>query len=181
MTYKTATVYCCTIFSILIIIISLATNYWYEFEKKANDVKPGTVSHFRVGLFEQCETIYYNHDTEVHDDSEEKDCEDFQVPDGVDDWFPRRDTLIATYIIAMILTLIGFIFVTAYCVTGKYFFPVGRVAICYFLSALVIIIGLCVYTSTFYDLDVSFSWSYGAGWSAAAMYIIAIVLLYADK
>ena len=42
--------------------------------------------------------------------------------------------LVGTYIGALLLTLIAFIFVTVYVVTGKYYFPCGRVAICFILS-----------------------------------------------
>ena len=50
-----------------------------------------------------------------------------------------------------------------------------------FSVGLMILIGLAVYTSKFIELEVSFSWSYGAGWSVVGMYIISIILLFADK
>ena len=42
--------------------------------------------------------------------------------------------VVGLYIIALLLTLVAFIFVTVYSVTGKYYFPIGRVAICYLAS-----------------------------------------------
>ena len=45
-----------------------------------------------------------------------------------------RMVVVGLYIIALLLTLVAFIFVTVYSVTGKYYFPIGRVAICYLAS-----------------------------------------------
>ena len=49
--------------------------------------------------------------------------------------------------------------------------------------------GLVVYTMVYKDVDETakdwrwfqFSWSYGAGWSTFGMYVVTIVLLFADK
>ena len=48
MTIKTVSSYCCSIFCAIIIVLSVATNYWVEFGTK--DAK------FREGLFERCDT-----------------------------------------------------------------------------------------------------------------------------
>eukprot|EP00111_Clytia_hemisphaerica_P020271 TCONS_00059742-protein len=179
MSIKTVVTYSCMIFSIIILIISLATNYWHEYEIPDGKT-PLTVTYFNVGLFEKCTEIHYRwgwRNTTVED----LGCEDYEPPLSLDDWEMRRDTLVVMFVLAVIFTLISFIFITVYCATGKYYFPVGRTAICFILAAICVMIGLIVYTNTFINHDVAFSWSYGAGWSAVAMYIITTILIYADK
>ena len=48
-------------------------------------------------------------------------------------------------------------------------------------AAIFVVIGLAIYTDNYINKKVQFSWSYGAGWSATAMYIISVILLLADK
>jgi len=200
MAIKTVCTYWCTFFTVLIIIISLATNYWHEYDIKTrkkldngdeptypSDGEPffNVVNKHRAGLWEKCEEVVnYKLDEdedEVEIDSTELGCVDYDPPTFVKNYEIKRTVLVVCYIIALLATLIAFIFVTVYCTTGKYYFPVGRSAICYFIAALSILIGLLVYTDMYFSAKVSFSWSYGAGWSAVVMYIITIVLMYADK
>ncbi|XP_012560070.1 uncharacterized protein LOC105846161 isoform X1 [Hydra vulgaris] len=193
MSVKTIATVSCSIFCIVIIILSLVTNYWYEFEEElSQDRKTLVKSVFedkssnhsviftRVGLWEQCNTVIYNHLREDEKEMTEK-CESYKVPSYINNWTIRRNVLVIFYIISLLLTLVAFAFETIYCVTRKYYFPVGRIALCFFISALLILISLSVYTNTFIRQNIAFSWSYGAGWSAVVMYIISIVLLYADK
>ena len=176
MTIKTVASYWCMFICVLIIIVSLATIYWHEFKLADPNVKDA-VSHFNVGLWEKCEEVEYKKENRTED----KGCSDYEPPDYVDDWGSKRNTVVVMYVFALLDTLIAFIFITTYCATGKYYFPVKRSAAMFFIAALVMCIGLIVYTATFANSVVSFSWSYGAGWSAVAMYIITIVLLFADK
>ena len=46
----------------------------------------------------------------------------------------RRNTVVAMFVLAVICTLVGFIFIMVYCATGKYYFPVGRTAISFVLA-----------------------------------------------
>lgn len=174
MTIKTVCSYSCSVCCSIIIIFAIATNYWIEYIAK-EPADADDVSLFNIGLFEKCQT--YRYDMEGEDDL---GCNDF-TPD-VDGYTTTRYILVGTYIIALLLTLVAFIFVTVYCATGKYYFPIGRVAICFVVAAVCVMAGLISYTIAFKDTrNATFSWSYGAGWSAVGMYIITTVLLYADK
>ena len=51
----------------------------------------------------------------------------------------KRSAILAMYILAMLCTLVAFIFVTVYCITDKYFFPVTRSAILFFVSGKVLL------------------------------------------
>jgi len=173
MTIKTVCSYSCSVCCTLIVIFAVATNYWIEYVAKEAGAQDSSL--FNIGLFEKCETYRYDMEGE-----EDRGCNDYS-PD-VDGFMTARYVLVGTYIIALLLTLIAFIFVTVYCATGKYYFPIGRVAVCFMASAVCIIAGLISYTMVFKaEQNATFSWSYGAGWSAAGMYIITTVLLYADK
>ena len=163
MTIKTASSYCCSIFCAIAIIVSLATNYWIEFGDES-------LNH-HGGLLEIC------YENEEHGPF----CSRFSELS-----MPRL-MVIGLYIIALLLTLVAFIFVTVYCVTGKYYFPIGRVVTCFLGSAVAVGVALIQYAVTYKDVDqekwlwFSFSWSYGLGWSMFGMYIVTVVLLFADK
>jgi len=174
MTIKTVSSYSCSVFCAIVVILSVSTSYWVEYKRYYKDNEE-TVN---FGLFETCNPCQKG-------EPDCKPCKDLPVRETkgrMEAFSTARMVLVGTYIIALMLTLIGFIFVTVYCVTGKYYFPIGRVAICFVASAICVAAGLIVFTMVFKKVkDTWFSWSYGAGWSAAGMYIITTILLYADK
>ena len=54
----------------------------------------------------------------------------------------RRNAVVAMYILAVISTLIAFVFVTVYCVTDKYYFPVKRSAILFLFAGKIITVSV---------------------------------------
>jgi len=178
MSVKTVASYTCAIFSVVVLILCLCTNYWIEYEVIDRTVI-GKDRRYRVraGLWEYCQRV-----KEITDkDFGALKCTAVDKLEGTGLKTAKRDAIFAMYLLAMLATLVAFIFVTVYCITDKYFFPVTRSAILFFLSAIFVVIGLAIYTDNYMNKKVQFSWSYGAGWSATAMYIISVILLFADK
>lgn len=162
----------------MVLILCLCTNYWVEYEVIDSKVGKETRRYrFRAGLWEYCRQV-----KEItHNDYGKLTCIPVDEQEGTGLATAKRDAILAMYVLAMVATLVAFIFVTVYCITDKYFFPVTRSAILFFISAVCVVIGLAIYTDNYINKKVQFSWSYGAGWSATAMYIISVILLLADK
>lgn len=180
MSIKTVASYTCAIFSVIVLILCLCTNYWIEYETVVKNVGKTTRTRIRSGLWEYCSN------TKLHEDKEfgATKCHSIKtLGEGlaVTDWTGKRNAVAAMLILALLVTLVAFVFVTVYCITDKYYFPVTRSAILFLIAGILVVIGLSIYTDIFINMKVQFSWSYGAGWSAAAMYIISVILLLADK
>lgn len=68
----------------------------------------------------------------------------------------KRDAIFAMYLLAMLATLVAFVFVTVYCITDKYFFPVTRSAILFSLSGnayKILIITVKVFPLPYFSFD----------------------------
>lgn len=85
----------------------------------------------------------------------------------------RSEVFVAAYLYSIPLCVTNVNQV--YCINFAYCF------VTVFLSAILVVIALLVYTFHNWKRDVFFSWSYGGGWSTVALSIIAVVLIMADR
>eukprot|EP00794_Sanderia_malayensis_P015085 gene15085-16641_t len=172
MSIKTIASYTCAIFSVVVIILCLCTNYWIEYATVDTKLGLSTEYRFRSGLWESCRKVKMPNEKDFGSTK----CFSFSDSNkifSISSWIVKRNAIAAMFILALLITLIAFIFVTVYCITDKYYFPVTRSALLFLAAAICVVIGLAIYTDIFMFKQVSFSWSYGAGWSAAAMMVRA--------
>ncbi|XP_015768196.1 PREDICTED: claudin domain-containing protein 2-like isoform X1 [Acropora digitifera] len=170
---KVITAVVCAFAAILMIILSVSTTYWLQWQI-ASDGR--NITHYR-GLFRHCWESRDNVTNELQTYDGRTDC-DGKFTDFKTDW---NGVTIAFMVLGLLFHFIAFIVaIVAACRKGHPF-PSFWVAGMFFVAAILVVIALLVYTFHNWKRDVFFSWSYGGGWSTVALSIIAVVLIMADR
>ncbi|XP_046850978.1 lens fiber membrane intrinsic protein-like [Xenia sp. Carnegie-2017] len=168
---KIIVTYVTSFVSILMLILAFATSHWNQHTIKKAGLNANQVHYHYEGLYERCFDVYEN-GTYVESKS---NCLNLKVAA----WNVMVMILLS---ISMFLFILAFVFAAIYSFyTRRTKYPIVVNCSLIGIAAVSAFIAMMIYTFKFWDEDIYFSWSYGAGWTTVAMALIGIVLIMADR